>query len=91
MADDTVFQLVVDFLESENGNEVLPDRVTNKFIAACIRQTHKDNKIVSDLAISNDKRIVKLEEWQTWLKAGAFTSGAVAAAAIILEIMSRTP
>lgn len=67
MPADSVFDTAVDFLE--NGGE-LPDRVTNKFLAACLRQVHVEAKFAGELSRKNKIEIDVVKRRFGWLAGG---------------------
>ena len=81
---DAVFLKAVDFLN--NGGE-LPQQVSNRFIAACLKQVHAEAMVAKKASDAHEHRLLKLEQWQGWLKIGGFGAGATSITAILLELL----
>lgn len=62
-----VFEAAVDFLE--NGSDP-PKQVTNKFLAACLRQVHYEAKCSVKMSRTNKHEIDKMKQWFKWLAGG---------------------
>ena len=82
-ADDKMFNVAVDYLENSGQ---LPPKVTNKFLATCLRQVHGEAVCAKKKATDNEKRMIRIETWQAWLKI-AGVGGMGAAVVSIIELL----
>lgn len=90
---ETLFNWAIDFLD--NGGE-LPQTVTNRGLAALLKQVHSDNKLcyskieeLTKKVTDHNTRIEKMEQWTGWIKLGSIGAGIVSMTAIILAIIDK--
>lgn len=82
---DAVFEQAINFLE--NGAD-LPPRVSNRFIAACLKQTHYEAQCAKLATLDNEKRIIRLETWQKWIKLSGAGGGIVGISALLIALLN---